>query len=279
MDTKPNNPLSKHFRKPVMHIRLPSDGKFWAENSLDLPVTGEIPVYPMTAGDEITLKTPDALLNGAGVVSVIQSCCPSIVDAWKMPSIDVDTVLIAIRVASYGNAMGISTKCPGCGENHEYDIDLSGLISKVKSPDYSRPIEFEDLKIYTKPQIYFSVTANNLVQYEEQRILQTINSTSEDEDVRNAKLAASMKKLLGLANELLVNSTDYIELSDGTQVSNRDHIKEFYANADGRVTKLLEARLSELAQEGALPLTKLSCTGCKNEYETPLEFDYSTFFA
>jgi hypothetical protein len=61
----------------------------------------------MTTKDEITLKTPDALLNGQGVVNVIESCCPAIKDAWAMPSIDVDATLIAIRIASYGNQMDL----------------------------------------------------------------------------------------------------------------------------------------------------------------------------
>jgi hypothetical protein len=81
MDTKPINPLSKYFRRPEIYYKLPSNGRYWPENSIELPVNGEIPVFPMTNADEITLKTPDALMNGAGIVSVIQSCCPNIVDA------------------------------------------------------------------------------------------------------------------------------------------------------------------------------------------------------
>ena len=54
-----NNPLAKHFRQPVMYIKLPSQGRWWANNAIEIPVTGEIPVYAMTARDEITFKTPD----------------------------------------------------------------------------------------------------------------------------------------------------------------------------------------------------------------------------
>ena len=101
-----NNPLAKHFRQPAIYIQLTSQGKFWPENTLELPVTGKIPVYPMTARDEITLRTPDALINGTSVVEVVQSCCPNIKDAWEMPSIDVDSTLIAIRIASFGHGIG-----------------------------------------------------------------------------------------------------------------------------------------------------------------------------
>ena len=41
------------------------------------------------------MKTPDALVNGETTVEVIQSCMPNIKDAWKIPVIDLDVILIA----------------------------------------------------------------------------------------------------------------------------------------------------------------------------------------
>ena len=57
----PNNPLKQYFRQPAIYIRLPSQGKNYPEGSLNMPPTGELAVYPMTAIDEITYRTPDAL--------------------------------------------------------------------------------------------------------------------------------------------------------------------------------------------------------------------------
>jgi hypothetical protein len=64
----------------------------------------------MTAKDELMLKTPDALMNGQATVEVIKSCVPSIKNPWHMPSIDIDTILIAIRIATYGENMEFSSK-------------------------------------------------------------------------------------------------------------------------------------------------------------------------
>jgi hypothetical protein len=72
MAVNSNNPLLKHFRQPAIYLRLPSGGKFWNPKSLDLPESNDVPIYPMTIKDEITIKTPDALMNGQGVVDVIQ---------------------------------------------------------------------------------------------------------------------------------------------------------------------------------------------------------------
>jgi hypothetical protein len=258
---------------------LPSKGAFWENNTLDLPVTGEIPVYPMTTADELTLKTPDALMNGSGVVSVIQSCCPNIRDAWKMPSVDVDAVLIAIRIASYGQHMAVTSVCPHCNEEHDYDVDLNALISKVTCPNYDIPIEYDGLKIKLHPQQYFTVNQSNITTFEEQRIIQSLNDANLDNDAKNMRVAQSMKKLLDANIQMLVNSTEYIETEDGIKVKETAHLEEFYKNAESRVTKEIEAKLSEIAKEGALPLIDLSCTDCNKEYQTPLEFDYARFFA
>jgi hypothetical protein len=78
----PNNPLRQYFRQPAIYIKLPSGGKYYADSAIDFPVNGDIPVFPMTVKDELTLKTPDALLSGESTVKVIESCCATIKDAW-----------------------------------------------------------------------------------------------------------------------------------------------------------------------------------------------------
>ena len=99
--TENTNPLNKYFRQAAIHITLPSNGDY-PPHVITPSATGEFPVMPMTAKDEIKFKTPDALMNGQGVVDVIQSCCPDIKDAWQIRSHDLDTILIAIRIATYG---------------------------------------------------------------------------------------------------------------------------------------------------------------------------------
>ena len=104
MNSNPN-PLSMFMRQPKIYIRLPSGGEFWPEGSLEATETGEYPVYSMTAKDELILKVPDALMNGQAIVDVIQNCIPNVKNAWHAPNIDLDVLLIAIRIATYGEMM------------------------------------------------------------------------------------------------------------------------------------------------------------------------------
>ena len=110
IEEQKDNPLKKYFRQPKIYLKLPSGGEFYNSNELDMPENSEVPVYPMTAKDELLFKTPDALINGQATVDVIKSCIPNIRNPWSMPSIDMDAVLIAIRLATYGEKMTISVK-------------------------------------------------------------------------------------------------------------------------------------------------------------------------
>ena len=109
-----SNPLQQYFRQPAIWLRLPSGGKFWPPGTLEPTENNEYPVLPMTTIDEITYRTPDALFNGQATVDVIQSCLPAIKDAWKMPMIDMNPVLVAIRIASSGHNINLESKCPAC---------------------------------------------------------------------------------------------------------------------------------------------------------------------
>ena len=76
--TQLTNPLKAFFRQPAIYLKLPSNGSFWPEDSVDFPHNRELPVYPMTAVDEIITRTPDALFNGSTITEIISSCVPNI---------------------------------------------------------------------------------------------------------------------------------------------------------------------------------------------------------
>ena len=276
------NPLTKHFRQPAIYLKLPSNGAYWPDGAINLSVTGEIPVLPMSTRDEIVLKTPDALLNGQGVVNVLQSCCPSIKDAWLMPSIDVDAAIIAIRIASYGNQMDFTSECPHCNAANDYAIDLGVVLSNIRAPDYTQKVILDNLTIKLKPQPYFSVNRSNMIAYEEQQMLRSI-SALEDDNVQEAKeiFNKQLDKLVALNILIISDSTDYIETEEGTIVNDPNFIYEFYSNCDTKVIKRVQAQLEEFTKAGGVkPVT----TACKNEecgkdFEVKLTFDFASFFA
>lgn len=273
------NPLFKHFRQPALYINLTSKGEFWKDGSLDLTVTGDIPVYPMTAKDEITLRTPDALLNGTSVVTVIESCCPSIKNAWDMPSIDVDSTLIAIRIASYGESMPITAKCPHCNEEHEYDINLQDILNKITPPNYNETVLTKDgLEIKFKPLTYEQVSKSGVVAFEEQKLIQSLANPDLSEEVRNTEYKVHVAKMIELNTDNVTNCTASIT-ADGNVITDVKFIKEYYQNAESAVLRLVQAKVKSFADQISIKPEDSKCSECEKEFKLNVEFDYSHFFA
>lgn len=278
MDAKPVNPLAKHFRQPAIYIKLPTKGAYWPEDAIRLPANGEIAVYPMTTKDEITLKTPDALMNGSGVVSVIQSCCPEIIDPWKMPSVDVDPIIIAIRIASFGHQMEFNSKCPACGSVADYAIDLHVVLDSLKMPDFNTPVELDSLKIKLHPQPYFSLNQTNRTQFEEEKLMQAIQGIDMSEDLRNIEINKQVAKLIDIGLTTLTDSTEYIELEDGSKVSDKEFLREFYVNSSTNTTNAVQEKLTQINKDGGIKPMGVNCTECSHPFDIQITFDYAAFF-
>ena len=281
MDQQPKtNPLAKHFRQPALYAPLISQGRYWPEGSINIPVTMELPVYPMTARDEITLRTPDALINGTAIVEIIESCCPLINDAWAMPSVDVDALLIAIRIASYGESMTVSSKCPKCGEEHDYDINLQAALASIQMPDYDAPtIIDDDLLVYFKPLNYRQVSQTGQRTYEEERMILSLSDDTLTDDEKKKVYDEHLKRMIDLNLDSLVAYTDSILTGDGEAVEDPKFIKEFYANTKAANLKALEKRAATDSKNVSIQPMDANCKACEHQFKLEVTFDYASFFA
>lgn len=273
-----SNPLQRFFRQPAIYIRLSSKPTDWPAGSIDLPTNGELPVYPMTAMDEITYRTPDALFNGEAVTSVIQSCVPNIHDAWAVPSTDFDSILVAIRIASYGHEMEIGTKCPTCDTEADFGLDLRTVIDNLQSGDYSKELTVGDLSFYFRPLNYRQMTASGQVQFEQQKTMQMLNDAEVAEQVKLERINATMQRLLEVTVRALADSILEIR-AQGTIVTDADHFEDFLKNCDRAVFNTVRDRVVQLREQSELRPLKITCPGCQHKYEQAFTLDMSRFFA
>jgi hypothetical protein len=272
-----NNPLRQYFRQPAIFIKLPSQGNFYPEGTLELPPTGELPVFPMTAIDEITYRTPDALFNGSAVVSVIQSCIPNIRDAWVMPAIDVDTVLISIRIASYGHEMETNTKCPNCEHEAEYVVDLRTLFDKMKAPDYNTPIHSGDMEFYFRPINYKDINENNQLQFEEQRMLQAMASVEMSDEDKSKTVSQALKKITEITVKAMAQSIAAVKTPTAL-VTEREFIDDLLKNCNRTLFTKLRDHILKLKSDTEIQPLDIKCTECTHEYKQSVTLDVSNFF-
>lgn len=272
-----DNPLKQYFRQPAIYIKLPSEGRFYGSGALEPTANGEYPVLPMTTLDEITYRTPDALFNGAAVVSVIQSCIPNIKNAWLMPNVDIDTVLVAIRIATYGHELELDTQCPNCQTVDTYGLDLRTVLDSIKSPDYSKNMPIGDLEIYFRPMTYQQINENGLAQFEDQKVLQSLNDETIDERTRITQVSEVLKKITTVTTNALAKNISVIK-TPHAQVENPDHIAEWLANCDRTMFTRIRDHILENKKSSEIKPLKIKCDNCQHEYEQPFTLDMANFF-
>ena len=272
-----NNPLSQYFRQPSIYVKLPSGGQHYADGAIDMPANGELPVYPMTAIDEITYRTPDALFNGNAVTNVIKSCVPAIQDPWAIPAMDVDSILVAIRIASYGHNMEMSTTCPHCENEADYGLDLRTILEQIKTPDYSKPVVAGDLQIFFKPMTYKHLNNNNQKQFEEQKLLQVLPDSDMPDTDKMTAMSAALVKLTHITIDALSQSVAAVKTPDGL-VSEPGFIEEMLKNCDRRLFAQIRDHIINVKSQAEIQPIKLKCSACEKEYQQAVTLDMTSFF-
>jgi len=286
MTVSKQNPLSNFMRQPKIYISLPSNGAYWPDGSINYPENGQLPVYSMTAKDELMFKTPDALLNGQAVVDVIESCIPNIKNAWDTPNIDVDTLLIAIRLATYGEMMDLTHRVPNTNEDVTYQVDLRILLDELSRSDpWKEAVQITDnLTCFIRPLTYKHLTNTSLKTFETQRLLQAANNDELSEEQKLEIYNQGLGSMSDITLDLTVESIKAIEIP-GTIVREREFIKEFLDNADKDVYKKIQEHIAAMRDANSLkPITIRSSeeqieAGAPETYLLPVTMDNSDFFA
>lgn len=271
------NPLKQFFRQPAIYMRLPSQGEYWPDGSISMPDNKELPVYPMTAIDEITYRTPDALFNGQAVVNVIKSCVPAIVDPWAIPAQDLNAILVAIRIASYGHDLEVGTRCPKCETEGDYTLDLRQVLDQLKAGDFETPMIHGDLTITFQPMSYRSQNDSSQSQFEQQKNIQLIQSSDMPDTDKITQLNESLQQITQLTMSALKWSIASIKTPTAL-VNQPDFIEEFIKNCDRKLYTKIRDHIIGLRVASELKPLAIKCDNCAHDYQQQFNLDQTAFF-
>jgi hypothetical protein len=271
-----NNPLRQYFRRPAVYLKLPSGGKFYTPDIVEMPENGELPVYPMTAIDDITVKTPDALFNGQAVIDIIKSCIPSIKNPWGINSIDLDAILIAIRSASTED-FSVTSECPACSTPSDYKINLGGVLSGLRAPDYAKPLIIGDLSIKFRPLNYKDMNEIGMSQFEMQRQFGDMDSIT-DLVERTEKSKKALQTITELSMRTIAKTIHSVTVPNGTEVTELEYILDFLRNCDKTSYEQIKDYNTSLRESGEMKPFKIKCIHCSHEYDQPFTLNVTDFF-
>lgn len=272
--------LQKHTRQPKLYIDLPSNGRYYGPGVLVDDSPTNLPVFGMTATDEMTLKTPDALFAGQATVDIIQNCIPNIRDPWKMPTIDVDHCLIAIRMATYGTTLPLTTTCRHCEHEQDVDLNLQILLDQAGSKQFKTEVTIGELSFNLKPLSYKEQSDLQKRLYETQRQITSIPSDW-PEDKKNETARKILEQSTALQIETVLKFVSKIYDSNGEETTDEAQIADFLKTGDAiyynKLKDIVEASRKEW---DAKELDKV-CDNeeCGKTFKFSVTLDYSNFFA
>jgi hypothetical protein len=275
------NPLSKFYRAPALYTGLPSGTTYYSPDQVEFTESGEIAVYPMTLSDELLLKNPDALLNGEAIATVITNCVPSIKKPKDLLSNDIDAIMVALRLASFGDKLDIEAECrnPECKHNNKFEADLKTLLYTAKKlPEQSVVNLKSGLSVFLKPHTYGLSIASFKVEFEAKKAIKALSNIT-DEDEKVSKFSQSFSKIAELQVDMLIKSIIKIVKEDeGLIVTEQAHIRDFIKNVDTKTIGLISEKLEEINKIGVNNKFMASCEKCGHQWEEIYDFNMTSFF-
>lgn len=249
------NPLLARVEMPGSTFQLPSRGLFYKKGELrDDVEMGELHVHPMSAYDEILMKSPDHLFSGEAVEKVFKRCIPQILQPLKLLAKDVDFLLVCLRQITFGDNMDI-TYIHTCedAKYHPYIIQLSEFLSSSKKIDPT------------------SVTKNYTTTLENGQVVKL--NPSRFEDVIKLYQTAEGGKQLTPEDELevtvqVIRSVIFSVDGEEDQEFIADWIRKISAGWLVKITTIIE-RASDFGPDFSLHTTCKDC-GEKIQIQTPV---------
>lgn len=275
-----DNPLSQYFRGQPIYIKLPSCGFYCEKGDIETNATGEIAVYPMTTGDELLLKSPDALINGESVAKIIQSCAPSIRNVYSLPAPDIEALLLAIKQATYDNQIDFETACPECGKMNEFSVSIEWALSTMDHLEPDIEVDLRSgLKVKIKPYTYASSVKLAVMAFNESKFLQMLTEDDLTDEEKAGKASESYTKAVKLTVDLMAESIISVYDKNNKLITNEPpHILEWVRNLNRGDAKLIEEAIKNLTDTGVAKEVEIKCDGCEHEWKTKIEYDPSNFF-
>lgn len=275
-----NNPLLQYIRKPMATLDLSSKGKFWPAGSLKKPNT--LDVFPMTGQDEILLVNTSYILLGSVLAEIIENCVPDITDVWSMPRIDLDSVIIAIRCASYNNTMNVQYVCPACNTNQTHTVDLRDVSQQIAIPDYDNPLIINDnLALWFRPVTFREHFQQVVDQNSKLSVIKQLSSENLTDEEKQKIINNNLREITKINISNLANSIDRVLIDNQISVTSQDFIKDWLIKLDRETFSTVSVAISNKIQEYKLPSKSFICknSNCNHQHELTIDFNPADFLS
>jgi T4 bacteriophage base plate protein len=277
-----SNPLAHYFRSPKLYVSLPSQGIFYPSNSINTSINGELAIYALTTIDQMMLKTPDALLNGEALLQIVKSCAPGITDVKQLVEPDINTILLALRIASNGPTIEVPVPCPECKHENNFVVDLQPFLDTqtLLDPQDCELYMNETLKISLRPYDFEQRNLTLLNEVDQVQRLKILGEREyEHEPDRMREIGQFIQTMAQRTFQVVARSIVSVHILDGNiTVSDSEHIAEWLRSIDKSQADIIIGKIKELNQVGINTTTNFQCESCNHEWQHDIDLSPISFF-
>lgn len=257
------NPLIRKARLPGETFAIPSKGLLYKPGVLSHDVSnGELHIYPMTAIDELVMKSADKLFSGEAIRETFQRCIPQVLEPNKLFAKDVDFLLTALRKVSYGPNIEVTFThtCKDAKEN-SYEVPLDKFL---RTTQVLNPISLESrFKFDCDGQIviFKPATYEDLIQLNQIQQAKISNSSISDKE---------------RLRDIMFSLSAVIDGVDG--INDRDMIIEWLYTLPIQTLGNLSAAIEKISDWGVSFDVDLVCKDCGEKISVPTNLNPISFF-
>ena len=312
-----NNPLIKDLMAneafPSTSIALPTGGRWYPLEMFGEDVdVNDLEVGVLGVVAEQSFRDPWLMLSGEALPRMLRSICPGVNDPNGLADIDIEAILIASRLVSYGAELKVEHTCEGMVPNPEFGkkvkkgedphpeqvkcdtenlvvVDLYDFIQRYEqfTPEFLErfivPIPRVNQIVHLRPMPYshtIKMIREGIIREQQMDALDDYEVdaliTNPEVVERYTRIAQSMSA--GVLDSL--TAIIYaIETSDGERVKGDEFIKEWLMAMTADDVKLVTTRNNELNRELRQKAhVDYTCEACGHKNTFRLELDANRLF-
>lgn len=275
----PVNPLKNYFRAFKLYMRLPSGTSYYGDNVVAFTDKGEVGVMPMTGKDELAFKNPDALLNGEAIIEVLTSCIPALKEPRSLLTNDIDALITAVRYATYNDSLETELRCPTCGHDNVFKLDLQYALDNMTSlePEYVVNLD-SGVSVFIRPYAFPELLKSLHSEFEQTKLQRAVESENLDERQRSAIFGTAFKEMASIKFELMLAGVlKVVDESRNVSVTDKKFIKEFLFNIDKKSVDKISDMITLVNTVGIKRTFTAHCDKCAHEWESQIDFNPVNF--
>lgn len=299
---------------PSVGVALPTGGRWYADDVLaDGADPMDLSVGVLGILAEQNYRDPWLLLSGEAIPRMFKSVCPSIVKANELCDLDLEVILLASRLVSYGPKLELIHVCDNpvdkevsdpktpvgedhpvvklpCGQENNIEIDINehilryGVIEDSVIDDmFVHELSILPQKVHLRPMPYHRTIEQMKEGVAQEKQMNSLSEVKIEDLIIDADAIGRYTRVIDMASSSAVDNIAAcihgIEQTDGQIVNGQEFIREWLlalptAEAEGITDKI------NAITKWTLSFSEITynCGACGHENKFRLELDANRLF-